>query len=395
MTKIITLLGSTGSIGRQTLDVARKLHIKVEALSANKSIDLLEAQIREFHPHFATLADDTSAQELKERVADTNTEIIVGFGAENLQNMLIKATECDTVVNALVGISGFMPTVQAISCGKNIALANKETLVVGGAYIMKYAREKGIRIYPVDSEHSAIFQCLQGCPENVLKKLILTASGGPFFGKTAEELKTVTVAQTLAHPNWSMGAKITVDSATMMNKGFEIMEASWLFGVKSENIDVVVHRESIVHSMIELQDNAILAQLGTADMRIPIQYALTYPQRYESPAKPLNLLSCGTLTFMAADEETFPAMRLCRQAMTMGGIAPAIVNGANEVAVEAFLKGKIAFNTITKTVAHTLEKAENIHKEVFTVSTASEICPKNILKADQVSRSFARSYLMI
>ncbi|MGN0536567.1 MAG: 1-deoxy-D-xylulose-5-phosphate reductoisomerase [Acutalibacteraceae bacterium] len=395
MAEKITLLGSTGSIGCQTLDVARNLHIKIEALSANKSIDLLEKQIREFNPRFATLADDTLAQELKKRVADTDTEIIVGFGAENLQNMILKSTECDTVVNALVGISGFMPTVQAISCGKNIALANKETLVVGGAYIMNFAREKGVKIYPVDSEHSAIFQCLQGCPKDSLKKLILTASGGPFFGKTAEELKTVTVTQALAHPNWSMGAKITVDSATMMNKGFEIMEASWLFGVKPEDIDVVVHRESIIHSMIELKDNAVLAQLGTADMRIPIQYALTYPKRYASPAQHLDLLSCGALTFAAADEKTFPAMQICRKAMEIGGIAPAVVNGANEIAVAAFLEGKISFNAITETVAYALEKVDEINKEVFTSTLNTEISPQNILKADKVSRSFAHSYLMI
>ncbi len=285
MTTNIAVLGSTGSIGVQTLDVARKHNIKVHALTANKSIDLLEQQAREFHPELVAVVDRDCAKKLRIALADTG--IAVADGEEGVREAA-HINGADTVVNAVVGVAGLMPTLEAISANKNIALANKETLVAGGRVVKEAIKKHGVKLYPVDSEHSAIFQCLQGCPENSLKKIILTASGGSFYGKTKKELGSVTIADALKHPNWSMGAKITVDSATMMNKGLEVIEASWLFDVPDEKIDVLIHRESIVHSMIQLVDNSVIAQLGVPDMRIPIQYALTYPQRYESPVKELQ-----------------------------------------------------------------------------------------------------------
>lgn len=347
MTENISLLGSTGSIGKQTLDVARMHHIHISALTANQNIDILEQQIREFQPELACVADEEYAKKLKIAVADTATKIV--SGAEGIKEAAqIKAA--DTVVNAIVGVAGLLPTLSAIFAGKNIALANKETLVAGGSIVMNAVKNKGIKLYPVDSEHSAIFQCLQGCPENAVKKLILTASGGSFFGKTKDELKNVTVEDALKHPNWNMGAKITIDSATMMNKGLEVIEASWLFDVSDEDIEVLIHRESIVHSMIQLKDNAVIAQLGVADMRIPIQYALTYPQRFSSPVKQLDLSEISTLTFDKPDYETFECLAICRESLRKGGLYPAVANAANEAAVELFLNRKISFLDIPEIV---------------------------------------------
>ena len=306
----ITLLGSTGSIGRQTLDVVRKLGIKVCALTANNSIKLLEEQAREFKPRAVCIADENKYLELKNNLADTDIKVL---GGNDGILECAKLSESDVVVNAIVGIAGLRPTLEAISAKKDIALANKETLVTGGELVKKAIRENGIKLLPVDSEHSAIFQCLQGTPNGSLKKIILTASGGPFFGKTRDELENVTVKDALNHPNWSMGAKITIDSATMMNKGLEVIEACHLFSVGLEQIEVVVHRESIIHSMIELNDNAVIAQLGTADMRIPIQYAITYPERFESPAKSLDITTLRSLTFAKPDRKVLSVLLYVRR----------------------------------------------------------------------------------
>lgn len=350
--KQLVLLGSTGSIGTQALDVVEKQGYRVLALSANRQVDALEAQIRRYRPAFAAMGDAAAAADLKVRVADTSTVVL--SGVEGLCQ-LAALPEADVVLNAVVGMVGLRPTLAALEAGHDVALANKETLVAGGALVTETARRQGVRLLPVDSEHSAIFQCLQGCPPNrALRRLILTASGGPFFGRTAEELRHVTAADALRHPNWNMGAKITIDSATMMNKGLELIEAHWLFAVPPESIDIVVHRESIVHSLIEYDDNAMLAQLGQPDMRIPIQYALTYPARYPSPVAPLDLAAIGRFTFFAPDHETFPGMNLCRKAIAQGGVAPAAVNAANEQAVALFLEGAIGFLDISRLVGDTL-----------------------------------------
>lgn len=349
MTECLSVLGSTGSIGTQTLDVANKYNLNICALTAHKNVKLLEDQVRQFRPRLAVMYDESAAADLKLRLADTDTKVL--FGMSGLIEAA-SAEEADTVLNSLVGMVGLEPTLAACKARKNIALANKETLVAGGELVMNSVKEAGISLLPVDSEHSAIFQCLQGCPEKkYLKKLILTASGGPFFGKKREELQNVTVAEALAHPNWSMGAKITVDSASMMNKGLEIIEARWLFDVTADNIDVVVHRQSIIHSLIEFVDNSVLAQLGEPDMRIPIQYALTYPDRVPSPAKELDLASVATLTFDKPDYETFECLTACKTALSIGGTSPAIANGANEAANALFREGKIPFLRIGELVS--------------------------------------------
>ena len=352
MIKNLTILGSTGSIGVQALDVARLLGFEIKALTSNVRIDILENQIREFHPSYAAVADPAKAEELKIKVADTDTEILPGR-----EGVLECARlEADCVLNSLVGIAGLEPTAQAILAGSNIALANKETMVTGGDLINRLARENSVSILPVDSEHSAIFQSLQGCRDKKqIKKLILTASGGPFFGKTAQELENVTAEQALKHPNWSMGAKITIDSATMMNKGLEIIEAVRLFGIPEDRVEVLVHRQSIVHSLVEYNDNSVIAQLGVPDMRIPIQYALTYPDRFESPVKELDLAQAATLTFSKPDCETFRCMELCREALRRGGLYTVSVNAANEKANELFRSGKIRFSQIAQAVEASLE----------------------------------------
>ena len=347
MTKTLAVLGSTGSIGVQALEVAELMGFEVQALTANSRTDIIEEQIRKFSPRIAAVADEKAAADLKIRVADTSTKILAGKqGVE-------ECARCgaDTVLNSIVGIAGLAPTLAAIDEGSNIALANKETLVAGGKIVLDAAEKNGVSILPVDSEHSAIFQSLQGCQsKKQIKRLILTASGGPFFGKKKEELENVTLQQALNHPNWSMGAKITIDSATMMNKGLELIEAAWLFGTKAADIDILVHRQSIIHSLVEYVDNSVIAQLGVPDMRIPIQYALTYPDRFESPVKQLDLAQAATLTFEKPDYETFACINLCRRAFEKGGLYPAAVNAANEKANELFRNGKIKFLDIPKAV---------------------------------------------
>ncbi len=357
MIKNISVLGSTGSIGTQTLDVADNLGINVCALTASTNIYLLEQQVRKYKPELAVVFNEEKAEIFRDNIKDTDTKVLCGMDG------LIAASVIDSaelVLNSVVGMVGLKPTIAAANAKKNIALANKETLVAGGRLVMDAVKENNVKLLPVDSEHSAIFQCLQGIPnKKMLKKLILTASGGPFFGKTKDELKDVTIKQALNHPNWSMGAKITVDSASMMNKGLEIIEAKWLFDMPSENIDVVVHRESIIHSMIEYNDNSVIAQLGLPDMRIPIQYAITYPDRYESPVGELNLSQIGKLTFFEPDYNTFKCLSACKKALSMGGVATAVANGANEEANMLFRNGKISFLDIGELVTGAVDSLEN------------------------------------
>ena len=374
--KGIALLGSTGSIGTQSLDVCRMHGYRVVCLTANRRVDLMEAQIREFRPDLVSMMDPVAADDLRTRVADTGTKVLSG-----MDGLIECATYsgADTVLNAVVGMVGLQPTLAAIQAKKTLALANKETLVAGGHLVTNTAKAYGVDILPVDSEHSAIFQCLQGSPEKgAVKKLILTASGGPFFGKTLAELENVTAADALKHPNWDMGAKITIDSATMMNKGLEFIEAKWLFDMPIEAIDIVVHRESVVHSAIAYQDNSVIAQLGVPDMRIPIQYALTYPQRLPSPVQELSLVDYGKLTFYAPDYDTFRCINVCKDAITAGGLRPAAANGANEESVRLFLNGKIKFTDIA-----VLNRA------------AMEACPQvadytldDVLQADRAARDY-------
>lgn len=374
--KGIALLGSTGSIGTQSLDVCRMHGYRVVCLTANRRVDLMEAQIREFRPDLVSMMDPVAADDLRTRVADTGTKVLSG-----MDGLIECATysSADTVLNAVVGMVGLQPTLAAIQAKKTLALANKETLVAGGHLVTNTAKAYGVDILPVDSEHSAIFQCLQGSPEKgAVKKLILTASGGPFFGKTLAELENVTAADALKHPNWDMGAKITIDSATMMNKGLEFIEAKWLFDMPIDAIDIVVHRESVVHSAIAYQDNSVIAQLGVPDMRIPIQYALTYPRRLPSPVQELSLVDYGKLTFYAPDYDTFRCINVCKDAIAAGGLRPAAVNGANEESVRLFLNGKIKFTDIA-----VLNRA------------AMEACPQvadytldDVLQADRAARDY-------
>lgn len=346
MTKRLSILGSTGSIGRQSLEVIAALGLSVGALTAHRSGKLLEEQARAFHPELVALSDESAARDLAVRLGDTDIRVAAGPSG-----LLEAATleSVDTVLTAVVGIAGLEPTLAAIQAGKTIALANKETLVCAGSLVTAQAREAGVDLLPVDSEHSAVFQCLQGCRDRgEVRRLILTASGGPFYGKDRGALARVTREEALRHPNWSMGAKITVDSATMMNKGFEVMEAMWLYDLPLEQVDVVIHRESIIHSLVEFQDGAILAQLGEPDMRLPIQYALTWPCRLPGPARPLDLANCPPLTFLPPDGENFPCLPLAREAARMGGVVPAALNGANEVAVAHFLAGRIGFYDIPR-----------------------------------------------
>lgn len=353
--KELIILGSTGSIGTQALEVVRKRNdIRVTALTAGSNIKLLEQQAREFEPQIVAVAEESKAKELALKLKDTDIRVL--SGSEGVIEAAV--SRGDTVLSAIVGIAGLAPTVAAIKGKKTIALANKETMVTGGEIVKKLAKENGVDILPVDSEHSAIFQSLQGAPEGSLKKIILTASGGPFYGKTREELKNITAREALKHPNWSMGAKITIDSATLMNKGLEVIEAVHLFDVKASDIEVLVHRQSIVHSAVELNDGAVIAQLGTPDMRLPIQYALTYPERGEK-FEHLSLSDIGTLTFSKPDTETFRCLDLCIDAINKGGLYPTAVNGANEMAVELFLKGRIGFLDIPELVEKAMKKTNN------------------------------------
>jgi 1-deoxy-D-xylulose-5-phosphate reductoisomerase len=353
MSQVISVLGSTGSIGKQTLDVAEKCGFQVAAITANRSIDLLEQQARKFKPKLVVAYDEAAAADLKVRLEDTGIRVASGMGG------LIEAATMpwvDTVVTAVMGMIGLRPTLAAIEAHKRIALANKETLVCAGELVMARAAQEGVEIVPVDSEHSAIFQCLQGAASHgEIKRLILTASGGPFFGKKREELMGVTKADALKHPNWNMGAKITIDSATLMNKGMEFIEAMRLYHMSPDQIQIVVHRQSIVHSLVEFTDNAILAQLGTADMRLPIQYALTWPQRTKGVATELDLFSCPDLTFQRPDPETFRCLGIALKTARKPGTPCAIMNGANEAAVDLFLREKIGFMDIPDLVEHALE----------------------------------------
>ena len=374
MSKTISILGSTGSIGRQTLDVAEQMGLRVAALTANSNVERMEEQVRQFRPRLAVLTDEAAAKDLAVRLADTETKVVGGFGG------LMEAaviSEADTVVTAVVGMVGLRPTLAAIGEKKRIALANKETLVCAGELVMDAADAAGAEIVPVDSEHSAIFQCVQGCADRrEIKRLILTCSGGPFYGMTYDEVGKMTKADALKHPNWKMGPKITVDCATLMNKGLEVIEAMRLYRLPLEQVSVVIHRQSIVHSLVEYHDGAVLAQLGTPDMRLPIRYAMTYPERGVNPAEPLDLLACPPLTFAAPDRDAFPCLGLAEEAATEGGTACAILNCANEEAVRLFLADKIGFHDIARLVAEARTKVPAVQ------------CPtlEDILEADRAAR---------
>ena len=376
MVNSLSILGSTGSIGTQALDVARKLNLNICALTAYSNIDILEQQVREFKPSLAVVFSQEKAEEFRTKIADTDTQVL--WGMDGLVEASV-ISSADMVLNSLVGMVGLTPTLSALNAGKDVALANKETLVAGGSLVMDAVKKNNVNMYPVDSEHSAIFQCLQGMNDKKeLKKLILTASGGPFFGKTKDDLRNVTVKEALNHPNWSMGAKITIDSATMMNKGLEIIEASWLFDMPEDKIDVVVHRESIIHSMIQFVDNSVIAQLGLPDMRIPIQYAITYPNRLESPVNELDLAEIASLSFSKPDYSTFKCLTSCKEAIRMGGTAPAIANGANEVANKLFREGEIKFLEIGELVSDALHNVKK--NEIERV--------EDVLNADKSARQY-------
>ncbi len=378
MSKSISVLGSTGSIGRQTLQVAEELGLRVAALAAGRQIDLLEQQARQFRPCLAAVYEESAARELRERLRGLPIEVMSG-----MEGLVAAAelAEADTVVTAVMGSVGLEPTLAAIRKKKRIALANKETLVCAGELVMAETKKYGAEIVPVDSEHSAIFQSLQGCKDRgEIKRLLLTCSGGPFFGRTFAELEHMTAADALRHPNWTMGAKITIDSATLMNKGLEIIEAMRLYGLPLAQVEAVIHRQSIVHSLVEFRDGAMLAQLGTPDMKLPIRYALTYPYRAQTPDRTLDLLSCGALTFSAPDEEAFPCLRIAKECAAAGGTACAIMNGANEVAVAQFLRGEIGFNDIPRRVEQALSR----------VAVKYQPSLGDILEADRSGREAVR-----
>ncbi len=377
MQRSISILGSTGSIGRQSLEVIAACGMRAAALTANRDVGRLEEQARRFRPELAVMMDEQAAADLRLRLADTPVRVASGMDG------LLEAASlpaADTVITAVVGMVGLRPTLAAIEAKKRVALANKETLVCGGELVMAAARRCGAQIVPVDSEHSALFQSLQGCRDRgEVKRLILTASGGPFFGWTRDRLEAVTPAQALRHPNWSMGAKVTIDSATMMNKGLEFIEAMHLYQMPPEKISIVVHRESIIHSLVEYCDNAVIAQLGAADMRIPIQYALTWPDRVPGPARELDLLSCGALTFAPPDPDSFPCLALALDAARTGGTAGAVLNGANEAAVGLFLEGKIGFLDIPRRVERAMEQVPAVQSPTL----------EDVLEADQAARRAA------
>ena len=374
MSRKVAVLGSTGSIGRQSLEVIAACGMEAVALAANSSAKLMEEQARRFRPAVAALADEKAAADLRVRLADTGVRVAGG-----LEGVLEAATlpSADTAIAALVGMAGLRPTLASIREGKRVCLANKETLVCAGPLVLEEARDYGAKLYPVDSEHSALFQCLEANRDRgEVKRLILTCSGGPFYGKKREELAGMTVEDALRHPNWSMGAKITVDSATLMNKGLEVIEAMHLYHMPVEKISVVVHRESIIHSLVEYCDNAVLAQLGAPDMRLPIQYALTYPKRVPGPSTPLDLWNCGPLTFGMPDLEAFPCLALALGAAKTGGTAGAILSGANEAAVAQFLAGEIGF----------LDIAAKVERALASVPAVQEPSMQDILDADQAAR---------
>ena len=371
--KKIAILGSTGSIGTQTVDILPSIDAEVVALTTNRRINLLEEQARALHPKMVCAMDENAAKELKIKLADTDIAVLTG-----MDGLIACAAEsgADIVVTAVVGMVGLLPTMAAIQAGKDIALANKETLVCAGGLVMSAAKQYGVRILPVDSEHSAIFQCVQAANGNPIDKILLTASGGPFFGKKFEEMRGMTREQALAHPNWSMGAKITIDSATMMNKGLELIEAMWLYDLPPEDIEIVVHRESIVHSAVEFTDGAVIAQLGLPDMRLPIQLALTWPQRVPCKVPRMSLAEVAKLTFYAPDYEAFPALNLAKHAASRKGDRGAVLNGANEAAVGLFLNGKIGFTDIAERVAYALD----------TIPYKKDITLDDVLAADKAAR---------
>ena len=374
MSRVISILGSTGSIGRQTLDVCDKLKIRVAALTEQASIQRMEEQCRKYRPQLAVLYKKEAAEELKVRLADMNITVMSG-----MEGLLAAAQldGSDTVVTAVSGMIGLRPTLAAIEKGKRIALANKETLVCAGELVMRAAAQHGAEIIPVDSEHSAIFQCLMGCRDrSEIRRLILTCSGGPFYGMTCGQLAQVTREDALKHPNWKMGEKITIDCATLMNKGLEIIEAMRLYHLPLSKVTAVIHRQSIVHSLVEFCDGAVMAQLGTPDMRIPIGLAMTYPARAENPAQPLDLLTCPPLTFAAPDETAFPCFRLAKQAAEAGGTACSVLNGANEAAVGLYLQKKIGFYDISDAVAAALDAVPQVNTPVLS----------DVLEADRQAR---------
>lgn len=375
----INILGSTGSIGTQTLDIIRdNPYMKARVLTAHKNVELMEKQVREFLPQLVCMTDTKAAEDLKVRIKDLPVKVLSG------EDGLCEAAaygDAEIVVTAVVGISGLLPTIEAIKAHKNIALANKETMVTAGHIVTKLAMENGVKIYPVDSEHSAIFQSLESTPQRA-ERLILTASGGPFFGKKKDELKDITPSQALKHPNWDMGAKVTIDSATLVNKGLEVMEAHWLFEMDYDNIDVLVHRQSVIHSMVEYCDGAVIAQLGVPDMHLPIQYALTYPKRIKLNQEKLDFAKYPCLTFDKPDTDTFTALNLAYKAGKSGGILPTVFNSADEVAVELFLKERISFLQISQVIEAAMDNAPRVLNPTI----------DDILSADIYAREFVRNY---
>ena len=378
MIKTVSILGSTGSIGTQSLEVCEKHGIKVTALAAHSSVDMLEQQARKFRPSKVCIYRDDKYSELKERLADTDIKVLSGM--DGLCEIAVME-ESDIVLNSVVGMVGLLPTLTAMEAGRNVALANKETLVAGGKIVTELAKKKGVTIYPIDSEHSAVFQCLQGNKREQLSKMILTASGGPFFGYTYDQLKNVTKEQALHHPNWDMGNKITIDSATLMNKGLEFIEAKWLFDLRPDQIEIVVHRQSVVHSAVEYNDYSVIAQMGVPDMKIPIQYALLYPERMECPTGRLSLTDYGKLTFDKPDYDTFKCLSAAIEAITRGGAYPCLVNSANEEAVRAFLNDEIKFIQIGEIVSSVLDKFE-----CFDINSYEDVT-----KADSMAREYVKN----
>ena len=380
MVKCVSILGSTGSIGRQSLDIIRGLDVEVAALTAGTSVERMAQQCREFRPQLAVMATQAAAEALKAELADLNIDIL--WGEEGLVRAA-SIPEADCVITAVVGMVGLKPTLAAIRARKRIGLANKETLVCAGELVMAEAEKYGAEIIPVDSEHSAIFQCLMGSHDKrEVKKLILTCSGGPFFGKTKEELMKVTKADALRHPNWKMGPKITIDCSTLMNKGLEVIEAMRLYGLPLEQVDVVIHRQSIVHSMVEFVDGAVMAQMGTPDMRLPIQLAMTYPERTVCPVDALDLTACGSLTFCKPDLEAFPCLALAYRCAKLGGTACAVMNGANEAAVALYLEDRIGFYDIYDLVSGAVDTIENIQNPSL----------EQILESDRLARQYVQTH---
>ncbi|MDK2809301.1 MAG: 1-deoxy-D-xylulose-5-phosphate reductoisomerase [Petroclostridium sp.] len=386
MVENISILGSTGSIGTQTLEVIDNLQsIRVWGVSTNTRIDLLEEQIRKYRPVVAAVMDEDYAGELKDRVKDTNTRVVAG-----LDGLIEVSTiaQVEMVVTSVVGVVGLIPTLEAIKSGKHIALANKETLVTAGEIVMNEARMNKVAIIPVDSEHSAIFQCLkQNVEDKFVKKLIITASGGPFLGKKLEELENVTPEQALKHPKWNMGNKISIDSATLMNKGLEVIEAKWLFNIDLDRIQVLIHPQSIIHSMVEYIDHSIIAQLGVPDMKIPIQYAITYPERYYSDTRSLDFIQNNTLTFSQPDFETFKCLRLAYTAAREGGTMPAVLNAANEMAVQLFLEKRIGFIEIPQLIESAMKKHNNIINPSLRDILNSDSWAREVVRAERLGDS--------